>query len=94
MPDLNNLPSALNYYDLNDIWVALKTSSAKLKEDGEKTNNDILTTISENHAELAKKVQSIMKHLSGSSDLKMIVVNPVEKQVFDYAFRDTLGIKE
>jgi hypothetical protein len=93
MTDLNNLPDSLTFYDLNESWAALKSSADKMRSEGKATNNEVMLSIADNYDNIANKMRGIMKHLSGKPDLKMVVIDPNEKKVFDYAFRDTLGIK-
>lgn len=94
MKDLNNLPNSLSYYELNDSFRALKKQSCEMRTKGHKEDNEFMIAFADNLDEVAGKINNIMKFLEGKSDLKMVVVDPYEKKVFDYAFRDTLGIKE
>ena len=88
---IDNLPESINFHDLNESWAALETHGEELIKKGKELDLDNLVRIGKHYLEIAEKFHRIMHMMP--TDSKMVVINPYTKEVFDYAFRDTLGVQ-
>ena len=88
---LDNLPESLNFYDLNEACAALDTAADEMEAKGKELNNHFISDCGTTYKKLANKMRRIMKVMP--TDSKMVLINPYTKEVFDYAFRDTLGVQ-
>lgn len=89
---LDNLPESLNFYDLNEACAALDTAADEMEAKGKELDNHFITNCGTTYKNLANKMRRIMKVMP--TDSKMILANTYTGEVFDYAFRSTLGLKD
>jgi len=89
---LDNLPESLNFYDLNEACAALDTAADEMEVKGKELDNHFILDCGTTYKNLANKMRRIMKVMP--TDSKMILANTYTGEVFDYAFRSTLGIKD